>query len=106
MFGIYQEEACRNLIATMPATNRNGESEVEIAKTQDTVYLKEITAPSGYRYNATAYRVALKTNQTVSTTVPDIEQLGNLTIYKEGEVLTGAAPHENGPTFQYGNRKQ
>ncbi len=106
VFGIYQEEACRNLIATMPATNRNGESEVEIAKTQDTVYLKEITAPSGYRYNATAYRVALKTNQTVSTTVPDIEQLGNLTIYKEGEVLTGAAPHENGLTFQYGNRKQ
>ncbi len=106
VFGIYQEEACRNLIATMPATNRNGESEVEIAKTQDTVYLKEITAPSGYRYNATAYRVALKTNQTVSTTVPDIEQLGNLTIYKEGEVLTGAVPHENGPTFQYGNRKQ
>ncbi|MFG6366690.1 SpaA isopeptide-forming pilin-related protein, partial [Schaedlerella sp.] len=74
--------------------------------TQDTVYLKEITAPSGYRYNATAYRVALKTNQTVSTTVPDIEQLGNLTIYKEGEVLTGATPHENGFTFQYGNRKQ
>ena len=106
VFGIYQEEACRNLIATMPATNRNGESEVEIAKTQDTVYLKEITAPSGYRYNATAYRVALKTNQTVSTTVPDIEQLGNLTIYKEGEVLTGAVPHENGFTFQYGNRKQ
>ncbi len=106
VFGIYQDEACRNLIVTMPATNRNGESEAEITKTQDTVYLKEITAPSGYRYNATAYRVALKTNQTVSTTVPDIEQLGNLTIYKEGEVLAGAAPHENGLTFQYGNRKQ
>nr|WP_305136075.1 SpaA isopeptide-forming pilin-related protein [uncultured Schaedlerella sp.] len=106
VFGIYQDEACRKLIVTMPATNQNGESEVEITKTQDTVYLKEITAPSGYRYNATAYRVALKTNQTVSTTVPDIEQLGNLTIYKEGEALTGAVPHENGLTFQYGNRRQ
>ncbi len=106
VFGIYQDEACRNLIVTMPATDRNGESEAEITKTQDTVYLKEITAPSGYRYNATAYRVALKTNQTVSTTVPDIEQLGNLTIYKEGEALTGAAPHGNGLSFQYTNRRQ
>ena len=106
VFGIYSDEACRNLIVTMPATNQSGESEVEITKTQDTVYLKEITAPAGYRYNAAAYRVALKTNQTVSTTVPDVEQLGNLTIYKEGEVLTGASTHENGLTFQYGNRRQ
>ena len=106
VFGIYSDEACRNLIVTMPATNSNGESEVEITKTQNTVYLKEITAPVGYRYNATAYRVALQTNQTVSTTVPDTEQLGNLTIYKEGEALTGAAPQSNGVVFQYGNRRQ
>lgn len=105
VFGIYSDEACRNLIATMPATNSNGESEAEIAKTQDTVYLKEITAPVGYRYNATAYRVTLQTNQMVTTTVPDIEQLGNLTIYKEGEVLTGAAAQSGGVTFQYGNRR-
>ncbi|MEY8495953.1 SpaA isopeptide-forming pilin-related protein [Lachnospiraceae bacterium 29-91] len=106
VFGIYQDEACQNLILAMPATNQNGESEAEITKTQDRVYLKEITAPAGYRWNGTAYGVTLKTSQTVSATVPDVEQLGNLTIYKQGEVLTGAAPHENGITFQYENRKQ
>ncbi len=76
----------------MHATDSNGASEAEIVMTQNTVYLKEITAPAGYRYNATAYRVALEANQTASTTVPDVEQLGNLTIYKEGEVLTGRIP--------------
>ena len=106
VFGIYRDEACTDLITRMPATDANGASEAEIVMTQDTVYLKEITAPVGYRYNATAYRVALKPNQTTSTTVPDVEQLGNLTIYKEGEVLTGASSNENGMTFQYAGRRQ
>ena len=106
VFGIYRDEACTDLIKRMPATDANGASEAEIVMTQDTVYLKEITAPSGYRYNATAYRVALKANQTTSTTVQDVEQLGNLTVYKEGEVLTGASSNENGTSFQYESRRQ
>ncbi len=106
VFGIYRDEACTDLIKRMPATDTNGVSEVEIVMTQDTVYLKEITAPVGYRYNATAYRVALKPNQTTSTTVPDVEQLGNLTIYKEGEVLKGASSDENGTVFQYESCRQ
>lgn len=106
LFGIYRDEACTELITEMPATDQNGASEAEIVKTQDTVYLKEITAPAGYRYNATAYRVDLKTGQTTLTTVPDEEQLGNLTIYKEGEVLTGASLNESGVAFRYENRRQ
>ena len=84
VFGIYRDKDCTDLITRMSATDSNGASEAEIVMTQNTVYLKEITAPAGYRYNATAYRVALEANQTASTTVPDVEQLGNLTIYKEG----------------------
>ena len=106
VFGVYRDKDCTDLITRMPVTDSNGASEVEIVMTQDTVYLKEITAPVGYRYNATAYRVALKANQTISTTVPDVEQLGNLTIYKEGEVLKGASPNEDGTVFQYESRRQ
>ena len=51
------------------------------------MYLKEITAPTGYNYNAIAYNVTLKVGKVVSVEVTDKEQLGNLTIYKEGEVL-------------------
>ncbi len=106
IFGLYRDEACTELIVEMPATDQNGVSEVEIAMTQDTVYLKEIAAPAGYRYNATSYGVILKQGETTSTVVPDEEQLGNLTIYKEGEVLTGASLRENGAVFQYENRRQ
>ena len=106
VFGVYRDKDCTDLITRMPATDSNGASEVEIVMTQDTVYLKEITAPVGYRYNATAYRVVLEANQTTSTTVPDVEQLGNLTIYKEGEVLKGASSNEDGTVFQYESRRQ
>ena len=106
VFGVYRDKDCTDLITRMPATDSNGASEAEIVMTQNTVYLKEITAPAGYRYNATAYRVALEANQTASTTVPDVEQLGNLTIYKEGEVLTGADSNENGTAFRYESRRQ
>ena len=106
VFGVYRDKDCTDLITRMPATDSNGASEVEIVMTQDTVYLKEITAPVGYRYNATAYRVALEANKTTSTTVPDVEQLGNLTVYKEGEVLVGADSNENGTAFRYENRRQ
>lgn len=106
VFGIYRDKDCTDLITRMSATDSNGASEAEIVMTQNTVYLKEITAPTGYRYNATAYRVALEANQTASTTVPDVEQLGNLTIYKEGEVLTGADSNENGTAFRYESRRQ
>ena len=79
-----------------PATDENGEASVQITKTQDTVYLKEITAPSGYRINATAYNVKLEVSKTTTVTVPDEEQMGQLTVYKEGEVLVGADVTENG----------
>ena len=90
VFGVYKDKDCTQLIAKMPATDKNGASEVEIIKTQDTVYLKEITAPTGYRLNTSSYNVKLVANQTTSVTVPDKEQLGELKVYKEGQVLVGA----------------
>ena len=106
VFGIYKDKACNQLITKMPATDSNGASTAEIVMTQDTVYLKEITAPKGYRLNTTAYNVKLVANQTTSTTVPDVEQLGELTVYKEGQVLCGANVTDAGTIFQYENRRQ
>ena len=106
VFGLYSDADCKNLITKLPATDANGEASAQIVKTQDTVYLKEITAPSGYRINATAYNVKLEVSKTTTVTVPDEEQLGQLTVYKEGEVLTGADVTENGTTFRYEKRRQ
>lgn len=105
VYGIYADEACTKLIKKMPATNAKGESEVKITKTQDTVYLREISGPSGYVLDTKAYGVKLVVGQTTSKNLTDKEQKGALTIYKEGEVLTGAAVTENGVTFTYEKQK-
>ena len=105
VYGIYADEACTKLIKKMPATNAKGESEVKITKTQDTVYLREISGPSGYVLDTKAYGVKLVVGQTASKNLTDKEQKGALTIYKEGKVLTGATVTENGVTFTYEKRK-
>ena len=105
VYGIYADEDCTKLIKKMPATNAKGESEVKITKTQDTVYLREISGPSGYVLDTKAYGVKLVVGQTASKNLTDKEQKGALTIYKEGEVLTGATVTEDGVTFAYEKRK-
>ena len=105
VYGIYADEACTKLIKKMPATNAKGESEVKITKTQDTVYLREISGPSGYVLDTKAYGVKLVVGKTASKNLTDKEQKGALTIYKEGEVLTGATVTEDGVTFAYEKRK-
>ena len=106
VFGVYSDPECKNLITQMPETDKNGRSSVTIIKTQDTVYLKEITAPQGYVVNATATNVKLVAGKTSSVTVENKEQMAELTIYKEGQVLIGADVNENGTTFHYENRRQ
>jgi LPXTG-motif cell wall-anchored protein len=71
VFGIYQDVNCTQLITTMAATNFSGTASVKIPKTQDTVYLKEITPPTGYQYNAESFNVKLDFGKTSSVSVPD-----------------------------------
>ena len=77
-----------------------------ITKTQDTVYLKEISVPNGYVLDSKAYGVKLVVGSVTKQEVKDKEQFGKLTVYKQGEVLTGAAANADGVTFQYTQKKQ
>lgn len=105
VFGVYSDAACSNLIARMPATDASGSSTVEIVVSQDTVYLKEITAPKGYLYNTSAVNVNVAPGQDSRLTVTNKEIMGSITIYKEGEVLTGTKPTEDGVSFLYEKRR-
>lgn len=106
VYGVYRDKDCTDLIVEMPATDKNGVSSVTIEKTQDTVYLKEISAPQGYVLDTKSYGVKLEVGKTVQIEVTDREQLASLTVYKEGEVLTGAEVTEEGVTFSYTKEKQ
>ena len=105
VYGIYKDAACTQLITEMPATDSKGASSVTIEKTQDVVYLKEITAPKNYVLNTSAVNVTLKIGSTTTKTVTDKEQLAELTVYKEGEMLTGATVTDDGVAFQYSKQK-
>ena len=100
VFGVYSDAACTNLITTMPATDANGSSTVELDVT-GTVYLKELTPPKRYRAKITAESVEVSAGTTATKTFPNEEILGTLNVYKEGPVLTGAVSDENGTTFKY-----
>ena len=101
VYGIYSDEAGKNLIAKMPATDANGASSITIEKTQNTVYLKEISVPNGYVLDTKAYGINLVIGGTTKKDVTDKEQFADLTVYKEGEVLTGASVTDSGVVFQY-----
>ena len=106
VYGVYSDKDGKNLITKMPATDDNGASSVTITKTQDTVYLKEISVPNGYLLDTKAYDVKLVIGGTVKQTVTDAEQMASLTVYKLGEVLTGAKVTDDGVSFVYTEQKQ
>lgn len=105
VYGVYSDAACQNLIVQMPATDQNGASSVTFNVTGSKVYLKELTAPKGYKLNANAVGVAVSAGNTSSQTLTDMEVLGSLKIYKEGQVLVGAVSSADGTTFQYEKRR-
>ena len=71
VYGIYSDAACTKLIKQMPATDKNGASKVTLEKTQEVVYLKEISVPTGYTIDANSYNVSLNIGKTTSKNVTD-----------------------------------
>ena len=103
VFGIYRDPACTDLILEMPPTDEKGATKAELTKTQDTIYIKEITAPKGYKLNTTAYNVNLEVAETQTVTVKNEEQKGKIVVHKQGEKLTGVSGEEGNFQFLYTN---
>ena len=87
----------------MPETDAQGATEVQIPKTQSTVYLKEISVPQGYKLNTSSFNVALVAGETTSVAVTNQEQKGKITVRKNGEVLKGVTGTEGNLNFVYEN---
>lgn len=83
IYGIYSDAACTKLITQMPATDSNGASSVMITKTQDTVYLKEISVPAGYLIDTKAYGIKLVIGGTTTQNVTDTPVKGLIHLVKE-----------------------
>lgn len=99
VYGIYSDSNCKKLVDTM-TTDKNGYAKSK-ALTAGTYYVQEITAPAGYVRSDKIHTLTVKAGKTTGISLTDVEQLGSLTIYKEGEVLVGW----NGSNFTYETRK-
>ena len=99
VYGIYSDSGCTNKVDTM-TTDGNGYAKSK-ALVAGTYYVKEITAPKGYVLSGKVHTLNVRAGQTTGISATDKEQLGAVTIYKEGEVLTGW----NGSNFTYGKKK-
>ncbi len=99
VYGIYSDSVCTSLVEQI-TTDGNGYAKSKALPT-GTYYLKEIKAPNRYVVSGTVYPLQVRAGQTETVTMTDKEQLGAITIYKEGEVLTGW----NGSNFTYEKRR-
>ena len=98
VYGIYSDSGCTNRVQTM-TTDGNGYAK-SAALVAGTYYVKEITAPKGYVLSGKVHTLTVKAGQTTGISATDKEQLGAITIYKEGEVLSSW----NGSNFTYDTR--
>ena len=76
VYGVYSDEACTTLMGEF-VTDENGESET-LTLQEGIYYLKEITAPPGYRLDTEVHQVEVLVDRTVTATVkdaPDVEEV-------------------------------
>lgn len=99
VYGIYSDSACTKLVDSM-TTDNNGYAKSKALKA-GTYYVKEISAPDGYVISDEVHTLIVEAGKTTGISLSDVEQLGSLTIYKEGEVLSDW----DGSNFTYEKRK-
>lgn len=83
VYGIYSNPECTKLIAQMPATDQNGASQITLEKTQEVVYLKEISVPTGYQIDTKSYNVTLNIGKTTIKNVTDKRVNARISLAKQ-----------------------
>ena len=72
-FGIFSDQNCSNQIGTF-TTNENGETnEVEVIA--GTVYIKELSAPKGYKLDTTVRSLRVEAGKTTTLNVSDVPKV-------------------------------
>ena len=72
-FGIFSDQNCSNQIGTL-TTNENGDTN-EVEVTAGTVYIKELSAPKGYKLDTTGRSLKVEAGKTVTLNVSDVPKV-------------------------------
>ena len=77
-YGVFSDKDCINQVATL-TTDENGNSNIEEVKV-GTVYVKELSAPLGYKVDETVYSLTIKAGETSTLKVSDTPKVTNMAI--------------------------
>ena len=77
-YGIFSDKDCEKQFATL-TTDENGDSNIEEVKA-GTVYVKELSAPLGYKVDETVYSLTIKAGETSTLKVSDTPKVTNMAI--------------------------
>lgn len=72
-FGIFSDQNCSNQIGTL-TTNENGETN-EVEVTAGNVYIKELSAPKGYKLDTTVHSLKVEAGKTAALNVSDVPKV-------------------------------
>ena len=72
-FGIFSDQNCSNQIGTL-TTDENGDSN-EVEVTAGTVYIKELSAPKGYKLDTTVHSLTVEAGKTAVLSVADVPKV-------------------------------
>ena len=72
-FGIFLDQNCSNQIGTL-TTNENGDTN-EVEGTAGTVYIKELSAPKGYKLDTTVRSLKVEAGKTAVLNVSDVPKV-------------------------------
>ena len=68
-YGVFADKDCTKQLATF-TTDKNGNTDV-VEVTAGTVYIKELSAPAGYKVDKTIYPLTIKAGETATLNVSD-----------------------------------
>ena len=68
-FGVYSDKSCNSQLATFTADGNGDTKEVEVKA--GTVYIKELSAPKGYKLDSTVHSLNVEVGKTATLTVAD-----------------------------------
>lgn len=77
-YGVFSDKDCTNQVAIL-TTGENGNTNVEEVKV-GTVYIKELSAPLGYKLDETVYSLTIKAGETSTLKVSDTPKVTDILI--------------------------
>ena len=72
-FGVFSDQNCNNQIGTLTTDENEDTNEVEV--TAGTVYIKELSAPKGYKLDATMHSLTVEAGKTATLNVSDVPKV-------------------------------